>query len=53
MVPARVREEKLALEKEMEGLQEELKAKEQEAHDLEQSTVAVKSLWSRVYMVGL
>ena len=53
VVLARVRDENLALEKEMEGLQEELKAKEQEAHDLEQSTMAVKSLWSRVYMSGL
>ena len=33
VVPASVREEKLALEKDMESLQEELRAKEQEAHE--------------------
>ena len=53
VVPASVRTEKIALEKDIDGLHEELKAKEQEAHDLEQSTVAVKSLWNRVYMAGL
>ena len=53
MVPASVRDEKIALEKELVMTQEELRGKEQEAMELEEGVIAAKSLWNRVYMAGI
>lgn len=44
VVPASVREEKIALQKELETTQEELREKERQAEELEEGTIVAKSL---------
>ena len=52
-MPASVRDEKIAAERELIATQIELRDKEQEAIELEEGVIAAKSLWSRVYMAGI
>ena len=53
VVPASIRDEKIAAKKELIATQLELKGKEHEAIELEEVVIATKSLWSRVYMAGI
>lgn len=53
VIPTSVRDEKIALQKELEVTQEELRKKEHQVEELEEGTIVAKSLWTKVYLASI